>query len=803
MKRKVQVQVWTAAKSPTKSLTKSLRPIRPAAHLVRPHSQPISPSATLPELLPPTPPPTVLELQSPQPVPSVARGPSRFGTTLSAILLTSAVSLVIGGSWLAVKLIVNPASVSWVSQILPDWGEFAPSKSQSLSDIAAEVARAGRQLGQPIHFSTYPGMTQSQSGFHHLLLPILQPIKYCVPNCNQIAELRVYRPKASGSRVVYELIDRMAVTGPAEVEAIAPLSNSLTSSTRTLPLTSVTFMDSNAPAGLWLQLSGEWQRGSRVLYGQVVDYDPDRARLSLLQSWSSPAGQLPQWRQVTGNSTPELVVNQSVGLEPQFQVFQLKRSRSLIQPTRLEPITLTEAVLQDRSYETELLLARNGLWSLALARLQALKQTEPSWPAAAQAQLDLIALHAEVTQSQADQDWASPTQQVLAQVIDGRWSKSLAALKSASQSGYDIRHLLDTNSDRLWQRIETALRVMARQADLQAWGMLIRAVRQNQQQALTWLGKQPNATPEFTQSMQPLLALLQDETAGSHPADPLEASAPPEIAAQPSLNWIGSVTSLTTMQPQDWSPLVKTVSLSTQPPPQQAWYQIAVNNIQIGQQWQKFSASQTNSKSASEQAFLKQPVQLQLMVWQDATLVQTLPLTVKAMQLKQGQLSLLGAGAALPTTINPTVNPTVKNTLVAVTPTITWLQPTASLTLSELMQQPNWQPLMPQLWQALATAHLVPDPQADPLATVGQWLVQQLELTGDHNPEAILTLEPADGGSLRTVVFSNQTLLYSDLQQTEQTLLGLASAANRTMLLVKQGQQLELKQWSDQAQAFE
>jgi hypothetical protein len=328
-------------------------------------------------------------------------------------------------------------------------------------------------------------------------------------------------------------------------------------------------------------------------------------------------------------------------------------------------------------------------------------------------------------------------------------------------------------------------------------------VRQHQQQALTWLGKQPNATPEFTQSMLPLLALLQDETAGSHPADPIEASAPPEIAAQPSLNWIGSVTSLTTMQPQDWSPLVKTVSLSTQPPPQQAWYQIAVNNIQIGQQWQKFSASQTNSKSASEQAFLKQPVQLQLMVWQDATLVQTLPLTVKAMQLKQGQLSLLGAGAALPTTINPTVNPAVKNTLVAVTPTITWLQPTASLTLSELMQQPNWQPLMPQLWQALTTAHLVPDPQADPLATVGQWSVQQLELTGDHNPAAILTLEPADGGSLRTVVFSNQKLLYSDLQQPEQTLLGLASSANRTMLLVKQGQQLELKQWSDQAQAFE
>jgi hypothetical protein len=552
-----------------------------------------------------------------------------------------------------------------------------------------------------------------------------------------------------------------------------------------------------------------------VRYGQVVDYDPVRARLSLLQAWSSPAGQLPQWQQVTGSLTPELVVNQSVGLEPQFQVFQFKASRSLIQPTTLEPISLTAAALNDRSYENSLLLARNGLWSLALARLQAFKQSSAQsgtqsgiWSAAAQAQLDLIALHAEVTQAQADQDWASPTQQVLAQVIDGRWSQSLAELKSASESGYDIRSLLDTNSDRIWQRVETALRMNARQANLQTWGTLMLTVRQNQQQALTWLRKQPQVTPELTQSMQPLLTLLNPSSAPDAAPD-----SPPEIAAQPPLSLVGWVTPLTTLQPQDWTPLAKpgakpdakSVTITAQPPLRQSWYQIELKSLQTDQNRQKL-AQPVAKQSAAKQSAAKQsaanapeqsiaPLSLQLGVWQNAAQVQSLPLTIKATQLKQGQLSLLGLSEALPSALKP-------STLVAVTPNITWLQPKASLPLKELMQQPDWQPLLPSLWQALTTARLISDPTADPLAAIGQWSVQRLALTGNPTPEAVLTLEP-DAGSSRTVIFSNQKLLYSDLQWPDQTLIGLVGEANRSMLLLQQGQSLVLKQWSAQTQQFE
>ncbi len=718
------------------------------------------------------------------PLASRIERPNRLGTALSTILLIGAVGLVAGGGRLAVKLIVNPASVGWIGQILPSWSEFASAKPQTWSEIEAEITQAKLQLGAPIHFSTYPGMTQSQPGFHHLLLPILRPIKHCVPACSQIVELRIYRPKATKLKPTYELIDRMAVTGPAELEAVAPLSSALTSSTRTLPLTRIGFLEAHAPAGLWLQLSGEWQRGSRLLYGQVVQYDPNRAQVLLLQAWSSPADKLPQWQQVTGSATPELVVDQSVGLEPQFQVFQLKALRSLIQPITLEPISLTAAAIHERSYENGLLLARKGLWSMALAKLKALKR--PHWPAQAQAQLDLIALHAKVTQAQAEQDWASPTQQVLAQVIDGRWSQSLAALKSASRSGYDIRTLLATNSDKLWERVEAALRLNAKQADLQAWATLILSVRQNQQQALSWLRKQPSVTPELTQSMQIILAKLNPETA------PAALPSPTPTAAEP-LGLVALVQPLPAIQMQDWSPLVKTVAMTAAPPAQQRWYQVEVQNLQVGQQWQK-PVAPAASKLIAAQAFTAANP-LQLVVWQGVAQLQTIPLTIKATQLTAGRLSLLGLGAALPATAQPT-------TLVAVTPNVTWLQPQGSITLSALMQQPDWKPLLPQLWQALVAARLVPDSEADPLATIGAWSVQYLELTGDQTPEAVLTLEP-DAGDLRTVIFSDQKLLYSDLQQPDQSLVGLAAAANRAMLLVKRGQALEVKQWLEQAQQFE
>lgn len=733
----------------------------------------------------------------------------------TAALLTGAVGLIVGGSWLALRLIVNPSSLTWLSHILPSWSGFSVPQPQTLAEITAEVSQSGQTVGQPIYFSTYAGMTRQRVGFHDVLVPILQAGKHCNSrsgrNCAAIVELRVYCPTTrsadSNKGVAYELVDRIAVTGPEELAAIAHLTHtSITQgSTRTLPLTTVDFIAGKAPTeGIWLHLSGEWKRGSRVLYGEVIQYDPERQRLYSVQAWSSPAGQLPQWQQVTGDDKAELVVDQTIGLEPHFQVYQLKPSRSLAQPVSLEAVSLTEAALSNRTYANGLLLARHGLWSSALQVLQAVKQ-KGTWSGAAQAQLDVVALHAKITQTQADRDWASPTQQILAQVIDGRWSKALSLLKSAHSSGYDIENLLQRNVDRLWQRIEAALRVNPRQADLQTWGTLVLAVKQNRQQAIAWLRKQPVTE---NRAIEQTLTLLEPSPVAPRPIASAPAPAPASLPAATTVpaaaGLIGAVSPITTVQSADWF-TAAALTLESQ----QAWYQVEVVGFDDGQQWQqRLTGVEVAATPASQQAQkllnflgLSDP-QLQIVAWQGATPVQTLAATVKAVQVQQGKLTLLAAADEISEADR-------FSAIVAVTPnTVAWTQPSATQTLAELAQQPNWsETLIPQLWQDLQTANLVPSATqtSNPLQTIGNWAVQLMELTGDQTPEAVLTIELDADPQPRTVIFSESSMLYSDLQNPNRFLLAIANRNNSDLatLIVMDTQELIVQEWSSQHQRFE
>lgn len=738
---------------------------------------------------------------------------------LTSGLLVSALGLVMGGSWLAVRLIVNPGSLSWLSQVLPDWSDHATT--QTLDEISAEVADAGRWIDKPLYFS--PDGISQRAALQQMLLPVLRPRKHCsrqaesrtgssqtgsVRPCGEVVELRIYRPKFAADSVkravkgaakgaaketTYELIDRIGVTGPEELSAIAPLTQAAITqgTTRILPLTTLQVIDGKAPtADLWFHLSGEWKRGTRVLYGQVIRYDPQRNQLNLMQSWNSPAGQLPYWQQVTGSDAAELVVNQSIGLEPQFQIYQLKPAQSVAQPIRLEAIVLTEAALSDRAYIDGLLLARNGLWSPALSLLQTVKR-KGTWSTAAQSQLDLIGLHAKVTQTQADRDWASPTQQILAQLIDGRWSKGLSALKSAHTSGYDVRHLLSANVERLWQRVEMALRVNARQADLQQWGVLILAVKQNREQALVWLKKQPRLPVSFTEQT---LALLEPTAPLAVVPIPTIDTPVPATAHPASL--IGTViTPITPVPPHgsDWTLAETSLSLPTG----QTWYQINVIEFYDGQSWQQLPFS--NLETAIAQKLSN--TSLQIVVWQGATQAQTLTATVKAVRFNKGQLLLLATAASF-STATPA-------TLVAITPgTVHWVQPLATTTFNHLAQQPVWNAALDRLWQDLQTAQLVSAaaPSTAVTQTIGNWSIQMMELTGDQTPEVVLTIEAADRGQPRTVIFSEQgNVMYSDLNAEAQSIVAMIDRTLDSMptLMVTSQQGLELQQWSIQNQRFE
>ena len=434
---------------------------------------------------------TVRVLVSQQPLPTQRRSLQPSG--LPWVVAIATIFLLTGGSWFAARLIVNPGS--WLRGILPEWNQGA--NFQTLAGIRTEAAKAGQTVGQAIALAN-----------GEVLLPILAPQPHC-QSCTQIVELRIYQASAQA----YELVDRLSIPGIEELMAIAPLTHSRVTSagsSRKLPLTHMTAMENPPDATTWLCLSGEWQRSStQTLYGQIVRYDAQRDRLQPMLNWTSPAAELPRWQQITGSATPELWINQSIGLEPQFQVYQVRSPNAPGKLVQLEAIGLTESVLEDSTYEHGLLLARNGLWSVALTSLQRAKAAQGAdWSPPAQAQLDLIALHAQQTQQQADRDWASPAQQITALLIDGRWAAAFDRLKAAHADGYDIKSLLVANADLFGQRIDAALRVDSGQLEVQRWGTLLQAAQHDRPTAIAWLKRsQSRLSAKQTQQIFALLDL--------------------------------------------------------------------------------------------------------------------------------------------------------------------------------------------------------------------------------------------------------------------------------------------------------
>ena len=200
------------------------------------------------------------------------------------------------------------------------------------------------------------------------------------------------------------------------------------------------------PGGSWLTLQGTWQQqGLTLRYGQILHVDPEAQRLTPLASWSSPAHQLPQWADLDGDGPPDLIVDETVGLEPALRGWQVLAGS----PPRLQPVSWVQvpvdAAGQAGAYQQALRLARGGLWGSAQARLAEFKAAQSQvWNPAAEAQLRLMDRHAAITRRQADQDWSTPTQQILALLIDGRWEAALVQLETTPALGPALLHRLAT-----------------------------------------------------------------------------------------------------------------------------------------------------------------------------------------------------------------------------------------------------------------------------------------------------------------------------------------------------------------------
>lgn len=758
--------------------------------------------------------------------------PPHYVTSLLAMfILLSTAGLIAGGAWVGIQLMINPRAVSWLNYLVPGWVtvSYELEAPHTLKEIREELRQAGLFAGDP-----YPLManTDNTTGENvvDLLLPVLKRQGGCQNNCDEIVELRVYQPTQSFSRRLrqpaFRLIDRVSVAGPREFSAIAPLtktSSDVQGSSRLLPLNRVSLISGKAPeSGVWLHLSGKWTRGNIDLaYGQVIRYDIGY-RLHLMEQWTSPAGQLPKWQEVTGGGLPELVVDQTVGLEPQFQVYRAKSLSNGTNPTQLAAIALAEPALKGGGYEKALLLARNGLWSLSVQWLESLKRQSEngaiSWSTEAQAQMDLIKLHAQVTKAQAEKSWASPSQQILAQLIDGRWTRALQLFQRSPEYHQGIANLLkaDADSGRLWDRVVTALRIEPNQPDVQAWGTMLLSAQQGRPAAIAWLQQQRKTLTADTR----ILALLNQ-------LDGVAIATSPTNATSYVSRIIGTASVMTQIKPSDWlQPQQSRLQLADQ----QVWYQIRVSRFHDGSRWQQapFSTLRLPSTGAGQQLWsllgLNNDAQIQLIVWDANNQSYSLWGTVKAVQLRNGVLQLLAAGESLPSEVSASS----AQPLALTTAALQWVEPSNFMTLADLnQQQPAWaSTIMSTLWSELQKMGQVPAIAADQeaiLQQVGSWQVQLVEVTGDDQAEAVLTValetltnlatssnpqntqtDISPAPQPRTLIFSSTgSVIYNELGASERALRAIANLGDGAALVVDGPQNYNFQRWSAQRQRFE
>ncbi len=417
-----------------------------------------------------------------------------------ALLVSGIVTLAVAGLWMGLVLVLRPQPPAWLVNWVPAWGKVWSSLPvETLAEIDQALKGAGFHRGDLIALKSADAPKTEL-----YLLPIYAPWANCAQGCEAITELRLYRlHHREDTHLHLQLLQSLNVIGPIETDLLPRTTEgdlSLLGSTQTLPLTDLKSLQAPDLPGYWFSLTGRWQnQGSPVLYGQVLHVNPQTTTLESVLPWKSPAGRLPTWINADQQGSPELVVNESAGLEPHYRLYTIAHRTAAHQATHLEEVTLVPlalpADLPAEPYQTLLFLAQQGLWSEAERRLTTwtAHKTAPL-PADLEQQRQLITLHAHYSQNQAQRNWAQPSQHLLALLLDGQWQAAMAKVKGASQEDTQaVLPLLNRNSNRLWQRLTAALEVAPQQQDARLWGALLLLAKQDEKTALQWLTPHPQA----------------------------------------------------------------------------------------------------------------------------------------------------------------------------------------------------------------------------------------------------------------------------------------------------------------------
>lgn len=421
------------------------------------------------------------------------------------IFLFSGTSFLAVGTWFSLQLIVDPDLGLWVNQQLPKWTHIPiPIKgsTQSLEQIQGGLKRGGFIAGKPIPI---PKADIKGSRFidisHDILLPVLvnkpdHTNLICQNSCQQVIELRVYQsvpnpqqdPEASP---YYRLINQFPVEGPAASFLMTSIKNpnGHRGPNKSLPIFTVEPVKGNSPtSGIWLNLTGEFiEDNQKIIYGQVWHYHPKYYHLLSTLDWVSSSGRIPLWEPLSRGGKPQLIIDQSQGLDPKFTVYQVTSHPFIANPIQLTPFSLETPAIDQQNYRESLWLARSGLWSNALEKLTIIRAKRGNWSEKAQLQMDLVRFHANITRAQAQGSWSSISQKVLANLMDGQWKIALDDFKNNPQDSGEIARLLKQEGEAIWRRIDTALKLNPNQQDIQTWGALTIAAQGGRSSALNWL----------------------------------------------------------------------------------------------------------------------------------------------------------------------------------------------------------------------------------------------------------------------------------------------------------------------------
>lgn len=676
------------------------------------------------------------------------------------------------------RLIVDPYSPNWLKTAFPGLVNSFEAAPQTTAEIHAEMKSQAIKSGPAI---AWPKVDEPKAWFY----PILSK------DNKSIQALWVYRVR--GDQL--QRVEQVSIRPMKESFITTPLvgtASQVASVDSDATLTSVKLMPSQSKAAPWLVLEGRRRYGNTVMrYGQILNYQPHSQRLHRLLNWSSPVAP-PQW-QTSQQADQQLAIDQTVGLRPSFLLYQLVPNN----PPQLQEISLYRSVyetdLSTSLYDKALKLAQGNVWSHSLQMMQSAKNIlAQDWSPAAQAQLDLIELHAKHTKAQTEQNLSSQQQHILAYLIDGQWDKALTTLEAHPAIYDSTLKRLEREFDALWRGVTTHLQVHPNDQATQIWGALLVTARQSPEVAEDWLKKKTRSgkTMERLQAVgKPPSVLAAVESGENAPEQEVpqvatDGNALPSTASR-YVNLVGQASAIA-------SPGNGWLGAQTLPPPVpgQTWYHIDIQLLQDNSGWGLPPATTTAASFWAESLSLRHQVQ----IYQGSQPAGSI--TVHGVKATGSGIALLAIGPALD---GPALVTTASLQWIHSLPWQTASVPTTVNTSDNNdAAEPPEQPL-----PTVGTDTAMFNSLSQQLGFTTQEMVQvyshlhyaSLDLTGDTTAEHLFSIshslppELAHISPGKTIIFSTSgDILYSDIEQ-QQSLVALTESIEQpaTLLIERSG----------------